>query len=323
MFIIAQLIGLFVIHTYSPEAVPVFNETSGTYDIIIISPDLKVGPFDFTPPELKTEFEFWLVLPQILIAFVLAIFLVLLFSKIKAKLLIRLWFFIVYLLGLSIVFNAFFKDILPYSSYLVILIALPLVFIKVFRQEIIVHNLTELLIYPGIAVILVQILNIWTAIIILILISIYDIWAVWHTGFMQKMAKFQINEVKVFAGFFIPYVSKKVKEQLKKLPKSKLKKKKIRVNLAILGGGDVIFPIITAGVILMGAATNKLPSFFAEFATPFLGIPGLATALLVSLGATLAVLYLFLFAEKGKAYPAMPYITIGIFAAMILAKLIF
>ena len=107
----------------------------------------------------------------------------------------------------------------------------------------------------------------------------------------------QITKLKIFSGFFIPYASKKVKQQIanwkKTLSKSKFKKKKIKVNVAILGGGDVVFPIITAGVMLRTL--------------------GFVSALFVILGATLGLLYLFLVAEKKKFYPAMPFITAGIF----------
>ncbi len=128
---------------------------------------------------------------------------------------------------------------------------------------------------------------------------------------MQKMAKFQMNELKIFGGFLIPSTSKKIQAQIqnlkikyknKKMPK-KIKNKKFKVNLAILGGGDVIFPIITAGVFMR--AYNIIPSLFI-------------------IGGSLAgLLSIFVFSKKGKAYPAMPYITTGIFAGLLLWKLLF
>jgi presenilin-like A22 family membrane protease len=127
-------------------------------------------------------------------------------------------------------------------------------------------------------------------------------WAVWHSGIMQKMAKYQINKLNIFSGFFVPYVSKKVRQKLKKMKKSELKKKKIRVNMAILGGGDVVFPIIAAGVMLKTL--------------------GLLSSIFVIIGATLGLSYLMFFAEKKKFYPAMPFITAGIFAGIILSYLI-
>jgi len=88
-----------------------------------------------------------------------------------------------------------------------------------------------------------------------------------------------------------------------KTGKEDLSKKKIKVNVAILGGGDVVFPIITAGVMLKTL--------------------GLGSALFVALGATLGLGYLFLKSEKKKFYPAMPFITTGILLGIGLSYLVF
>jgi len=287
MFLVTQLIGLAVINSYVKEKLP----------------------YGMQPPE-DIEPKFSLV--SILIAFVMAIFLVLLLTKLKAAVFLRLWFFIVVVIAIGITIQSFLSfSGIPYAMYLATLIALPLAFFKIFRQQLIVHNLTELMIYPGIAAVFVPILNVWTIIILLIVISIYDMYAVWHSKFMQNMAKFQINELKFFAGFFIPYIGKKDRVQLRQIKqkyKNKssmekaIKKKKIKANLAILGGGDVIFPIIAAGI--------------------FLKAFGLLPALFVTLGATLALLSLFTLAKKGKFYPAMPFLTTGIFVGMLVGWLI-
>jgi presenilin-like A22 family membrane protease len=195
------------------------------------------------------------------------------------------------------------------------ILALGLSFIKIFKRNFIIHNLTELLIYPGIATLFVPILNLWSVGVLLILILIYDIWAVWHSGIMQKMAKYQINNLKVFSGFFVPYIPKEMKNKLKKIKKSKLKNKKIKVSLAILGGGDVIFPIITAGVI-MQTSSVALPFGLHNF------VGGLIPALFIVFGATLGLALLFMFSEKKKFYPAMPFITAGIFLGLILSYLL-
>ena len=118
-----------------------------------------------------------------------------------------------------------------------------------------------------------------------------------------------MEELKIFGGFLIPSVSKKIKAQIarmkqkyknKKMP-AKIKNKKFKVQLAILGGGDVIFPIITAGV--------------------FMRAYGLIPALFIIGGALLGLTSIFFFSKKGKSYPAMPYITTGIFLGMLIWKL--
>lgn len=309
MFVVTQLIGIFVVDFYSPTKIVAGEITN------VSAPAL---PFGLETPELKEKEEFNYAFVSVIIAFMIAIFLLLLLSKLNAEFFLRLWFFLVIVISLVISFNVVFSltglssEInllqynLPISWILALVVALPLAYIKIYKRNFFVHNFTELLIYPGIAAVFVPILNIYTIILLLILISVYDAWAVWHSGIMQKMAKYQINQLNIFSGFFVPYVSKKVKMQMMKLKESsnkKLKEKKIKVNVAILGGGDVVFPIITAGVVLKTL--------------------GLLPALLVIIGAVLGLSYLFFFAEKRKFYPAMPFITAGIFLGIAAGYLLF
>ena len=74
--------------------------------------------------------------------------------------------------------------------------------------------------------------------------------------------------------------------------KKKVKAEKIKVNVAILGGGDVAFPLIFAGVVLKS---------FNSY----------AYGVIIALFSTLALLFLLSTAKKGKFYPAMPFITVG------------
>ena len=243
---------------------------------------------------------------SIVIALVIAISILLLLMKLRAEMFLRIWFFIVVILALGVSINAFLINV-PESSIIALAIAIPLAIFKVFKRNLIVHNLTELLIYPGIAAIFVPLLSIWTIVLLLLLISVYDMWAVWHSGIMQKMAKFQIEKVKAFGGFFIPYISKEQRILIKnaKTQKQKqnlIKAKKIKIPIAILGGGDVVFPLILAGVVLFTL--------------------GIIHAIIISLGATLSLAYLFYISKKGKFYPAMPFITIGVLIALGIVYLI-
>ena len=290
MFIITQFIGLYVVNYYSMPA----NE-------------LPLG-MDYPQTDLTCEinslsdfFSCTRYLSSIIFAFIIAITLFLFLTKIKAEFIIRLWFFFVVVIALLIALQTIISQI-NYAFLISGVAALFLAFMKVFKRNLLVHNITELFIYPGIAAIFVPILNIYSVLILLVLISIYDMWAVWHSGIMQKMAKYQINKVKAFSGFFVPYISKKVRLQLKKLKKSQLKKKKIKVNVAILGGGDVVFPIITAGVVMLTY--------------------GLFYSLFVIAGAAAGLLYLFIYSEKKKFYPAMPFITAGIFLGLLVGWLV-
>jgi len=299
MFLIAQFIGLYVISQYMPEKQKIYNNETGKLENNYSNKNML--PYGMQPQENEKPGFF-----GIIFSFLIAVLLILFIMKYKLNNLIKIFFFFVITLALAIAFNAILKNFTIYATILSFLIALALSFLKVFKPNYIIHNLTELLIYPGIAPMFVILFDSLTIIIMLVIISIYDIWAVWHSGIMQKMAKFQIEQVGVFGGFFVPYLTKELREKIARLKKLKHKdqaKHKIKVSLAMLGGGDIIFPIITSGV------------FLRDF--------GFGSALAVILGSFAGLFFLFLISEKKKFYPAMPFITGGIiFGLMVWARII-
>jgi hypothetical protein len=291
MFFLTQLIGIFVVAQYVPDSVNL--------------------PYGMEPPaDVEPQSAFDLVL-SFAIAFAIVVVAMLILTKYKAETFLRIWFFAVVTLAIGTTLNSVIQ-MYAQTSLIALIISLPLAFYKVFKRNIILHNITELLVYPGIAAIFVIMLLSWTTrpilaiSVILVLISLYDMYAVWHAGFMQKMAQYQIQKLKLFTGFFVPYVGKKDLKKIKvvkgKTKKKSKKEEKIKVSVAILGGGDVVFPIILAGVV---------------FATL-----GLLQALIISIGATLALAGLFYLSEKGKFYPAMPFISAGCFIALAIAYFI-
>ena len=300
MFVITQFIGLGVLKI---DPFHIKTEVNGQIQLIE-NPWLSF----VQPPVIQQQSDFGMYFSSMIVSFVIAIVILFLFTKYKVANLMKIWFFLVVAMALFITLNIFpaliFFPNLTYFEVPVLIFALSLSFFKTFKRNIIVHNVTELFIYPGIATVFVPILNLWSISVLLIVISVYDMWAVWHSGIMQKMAAYQINDLKVFGGFFIPYISKEMRNKLKKMKKSKLKGKKIRANVALLGGGDIFFALVAAGV--MFKVTGSL-------------IP----ALFITAGATLGLGLLLVFSEKKKSYPAMPFISAGIFLGMLLSYLIF
>jgi len=300
MFFVAQLIGIFVANAYLPETVQVvINETTGEIENKTVYTNI---PKPFQPPDDITPVNAG---TSIIIALIIAVILMLTLMKLKAEVFLRIWFLVVVILGIALAVNAFIIElpVVPVTSfYIALIIAIPLGIIKIFQRNIIVHNATELLIYPGIATVFIPLLNIPITIFLLLIISVYDIYAVWHAGFMQKMAKYQIEKLRIFSGFLVPYIGKKERRLIKEAKKSKKKGRKIGINVAILGGGDVVFPILLAGVVL--------------------GAMGLFQALIIAVGATIALAYLFYISKKGKFYPAMPFISAGCLIALGVASLI-
>ena len=294
MFVLSQFIGLYVVNTYS-------NQKIINGEVSFVEPS-KIIPYGMGV-DLKSNQEYKLNFISILFSFIIAFLVIYALMHIRAKSVMKGWFFIITIIALAIAFNAILPDF-KYITIFSLILALPISFSKIYRQGIVSHNFSELFIYPGIAAIFVPILNLTWMIILLILISIYDAWAVWKSQVMQKMAKFQMDQMNMIAGFMIPYADKKERERIKKL-KQKLKEKKLteeqiknkkfKVHLAILGGGDIVFPIITSGVVLKTW--------------------GILPAIAVIFGALLGLSYLLFFGKK-KFYPAMPFISAGIFLAM-------
>jgi len=295
MFVVTQLIGLVVIDSYTEK------------NVMIEGKNVTIGqklPEFVQPPEMSPMEA----IIQILVAFALAIGLFLLLTKFRAATLITVWFAFVVFTTLTISLNGLLYKALPPVGidliWIAVIIALPLAFYKIFKRNLIVHNLTELLIYPGLAAIFVPLLKPWSIILLLVIISFYDMWAVWKSTFMVDLAKYQIKNLKIFTGFFVPYIPHKEMEKLEKAKAVKAKAVKamakgakdgIKVSLALLGGGDVAFPLIFAGVMLRFGG-------------------GIIPALLIILGSTLGLLGLFMYSKKGKFYPAMPFITAGALA---------
>ncbi len=292
MFILAQIIGLVVIDGYSSVKIVNGEKTNVTAPVV---------PF-FDNPTLETNSDFVQVLFSILFSFVIVLLLVFILTKYKSETFFRIWFFLVVTLAVSVTLNLAFINF-PYSIYFAVILSVILAYFKIYQRNMIVHNLTELMIYPGVAAAFVPLLNPITIIILLILISIYDVWAVWKSGIMQKMAKYQISKIRIFSGFLIPLMTKDQRQKVKNISDKKLKTKTMKINVALLGGGDIVFPIITAGVYLRNF--------------------GIASAWFIVAGATLGLSYIFFFGEKKKPYPAMPYITVGILFGLLLWWILF
>lgn len=235
LFLGAQLMGLVILNKYNNKELP----------------------FNIKRPEFRQETSSISLLLTILIVTVFAFLLI----RLRARKVWMIWFFLSVFFTLVIAFSVFF------NQYLALVIALVLAFLKTLRNNVYLHNFTELFIYGGLASIFVPVLSIVSMIVILIIISIYDFIAVFKTKHMIKMAKFQ-TKIKLFAGLFVPYGNK----------------------TAILGGGDLGFPLLFSGVLF------RTYGWFA---------------LISVLTSTIALAFLLWKSEKNKYYPAMPTISIG------------
>ncbi len=281
-FFISQIIGIIIINSSIDEIVK-----TETGEIEIVYSDTALGE----RPEMEPNVSFWYIIGAVLIGTSL-ILLIIKFRKVN---LWKVWFFLAVWLTTTVALGVFVEEIIAYA------IALFFAIWKIFKPNVYVHNLTELFMYAGIAVIFVPLLNVFWTIMLLLVISAYDIYAVWKSKHMVKMANFQ-TEANIFAGLFFPYGGKGI-QKIEKIKKTKVKSesKKEEGRVAVLGGGDIAFPLIFTGVVM-----NELIQFYE-----FTKINALFSSFVVSVFVTIALSLLLIKSEKGKFYPAMPFITAG------------
>lgn len=265
LFLLAQVIGLFVIRSYVDVQK---SAESGKVEWKALP---TIAGFGMERPEAPPLTS----VVYIVLALLIGTILILLIIKWQKVVLWKLWFWFAVVLCLHIAFAAFMP-----AGY-----ALALSFVlgswKILRPSVLVHNVTELFIYGGLAVIFVPLLTPLTTIILLLLISAYDMYAVWRSKHMTRMAQFQAKS-GIFAGLLLPYFPKKI---------VLAPTKKGGLRTAILGGGDIGFPLIFAGVVMKTM--------------------GLQQATIIALGATIALFCLLCLGHRKKFYPAMPFLTIG------------
>jgi presenilin-like A22 family membrane protease len=274
LFFLSQVVGLLITNAYIDHKA---TAESGTVTFSAL-------PYDIERPPVEEQSSFIFIITAILIGTVL----VLLLIRFKKTLLWKIWYFLAVLLCLSIALSAFM------NHYLAFFVSLGFSLLKIFKPNVIIHNLTEVFIYGGLAAIFVPIMNLFAVIILLLLISAYDFIAVFKSKHMVAMAKFQTKS-KVFAGLMIPY--KRVKADVKPRGKGVIG----GVKTAILGGGDIGFPLLFAGVVMKGLMLQN---------TIFIGF---LKSLIIPFFVSIALLALFYIGKKDKFYPAMPFLSVGCF----------
>jgi presenilin-like A22 family membrane protease len=272
LFFVSQVVGLVVVDSYFEKSEE--KEWKSLPSILGV---------DVERPEISPKLSIVYMTVAIILGTVLILFIV----SFKRVFIWKLWFLLSVILCLQISLAAFLNEIFA------LFLALFFGFWKVFRSNFFVHNLTELFIYGGLAVIFVPMLNPFYAIILLFLLSCYDMYAVWKSKHMIKMAKFQ-TKAGIFAGFLIPYYKKK-EDKSKKV---NLEKKRT----AVLGGGDVGFPLIFTGTVLVKY--------------------GLFSALIVTIFSTFALFILLFLSKKDRFYPAMPFLSAGCFLGFAIVKIL-
>ncbi|MBI3035362.1 hypothetical protein HYY71_03495 [Candidatus Woesearchaeota archaeon] len=278
IFFMAQFTGLLIINKYIDH-----KKTAEAKEIV-----MKPLPYGLERPEVKNQSISFI---YITIAILIGTVLVLLLIKFNKPLVWKLWFFLTVWLTLSIAFAAFVNNIVAAVTALIASV------LKLYKPNVVIQNLSEIFIYGGLAAIFVPMLNLFAAFMLLIVISIYDFIAVFKTKHMVKLAKFQ-SKSNVFAGLLIPY--EKSGKFIKKAPAEKAAKKE-KTRIAVLGGGDIGFTLIFAGVVMKGLMLKETI------------LAGFLKTLIIPAAVSMALLFLLIKGRQNKFYPAMPVLSAGCF----------
>jgi len=287
LFFLAQLIGLLII--YQDIKVEKTVSSTGQTIINVTHPETVFGE----RPDVK-NFD---ALVLILISVGIGTGLILTIVKFGLKWVWKGLFFLAIFFSIGISLGTFLPALFAG------LIAFILAILKAFKPNVFVHNLSEILVYSGIAVLFVPLFQPLWVFILLLIISVYDMFAVWKSKHMVKLAEFQIG-TQAFSGLFIQS-SKKISKRIVRRSRGtvNIKNKFVSTNktgTAVVGGGDIAFPLLFAGSVMEFLILSGMG-----------GLDALLRGTLISVFSTLALLGLFVWAKKGRYYPAMPFITGG------------
>lgn len=207
---LAQFIGLFITQRY--------------YYVTL--------PYTLEPPEVSDGFSVTYLIGGVILMSIIFY----LFTRLRYEKLLRLWFSTAIVISLAVSFSVFIGDLMGF------ILALVLTVLRVYTRDLYVHNLTELFIYGGIVSIFAPIFSPLTAIIVLVIIAVYDYLSVFVTKHMIYLAKHQ-ESVNVFTGLIV----------------------RNRGETAMLGGGDIAFSLLFASVL--GSAYGVTYAYLAVYMT--------------------------------------------------------
>ncbi|MEK6849487.1 MAG: presenilin family intramembrane aspartyl protease [Nanoarchaeota archaeon] len=296
LFLAAQYVGLFVVNSYIDYGASAEQDTFVAGNL----PSIAGSPIE--RPQVEAVWSPLFLMGGILLGTIILL-LVLKFAK---PIVWKGWFFLASVLCLYISMFAFTKSF-AYAEWTAFGFALVLSVWKIWKPNPIIQNVCEVLMYGGLVAVLFSIVNIPAMIILLILVSIYDAYAVWKSKHMIVLAQSQ-TKAGIFAGLMIPYgkvnmhASKTVSAKVSsgKTIKVPQPSKKGEVKIAILGGGDIAFPLLFAAAVLKTYALTG-QGWLALVIPPFVA---------------LALLGLQLYGKKDTFYPAMPFLSAGCFVGL-------
>jgi presenilin-like A22 family membrane protease len=219
LFGMTQLLGIVVAQRY------LFGLTDSPLSSPAVS--FQLSPLEIIFSAILAGFFIWAVIKRTRIG----------------QLVFRLFFFLVIIGGTQIIFSAFFSPI--FSLALTILLVTGMVW----GRGIMLQNFAVMLAIAGIGLVLGLSLTPLMAVWALLILSFYDIFAVYVSKHMVKMAEGMVASGAIF-GFIIPTKFSGFKEKIEHV--------KPGDHFMILGSGDIALPLVLAVAVLKISLAHAL-----------------------------------------------------------------
>lgn len=226
---------------------------------------------------------------------VVATFLMLMLYKYRFGSLITVWFYSA--LGMTLLL--FFLSFLPIIIGIAVMAVLLTLRIK--SKNLWTRNIVDIFSYAGAGAFFGTMIGPIPAAIFLGVLALYDFVSVYYTGHMISLAEEGMGS-DTFMGVIYPKEDESVEDIEFKKQEDVEEDDAKKINIGVLGGGDIIVPMIFS--------ISLLPSF------------GAVSSFLSSAGALAGLYFLFEMMEEEKFYPAIPFIATGSMIGFLISLLI-
>lgn len=211
------------------------TQVLGIFVAIRVSKVLEALEIKPEPINLSNFLIYFLIITLVILAF-------LKISKKGSGVMLQIFFVLAVFSGLDILFSTFTGE--PTATIL----AAGLIILRFVRPTVWLHNLVVIGGLAGIGAMLGITILPRDAIILLIILAVYDVIAVYKTKHMVKMAKVMIKK-RVILGIIIPEKILGLKASMADVEQDKIPIKRIlkpneRGKFMILGGGDLVLPLL-------------------------------------------------------------------------------
>ncbi|MBN2074292.1 MAG: hypothetical protein JW762_01950 [Dehalococcoidales bacterium] len=200
----------------------------------------------------------------------------------KLKIVFRILFSLLFLWGLFVDLSFFLPVVV--SAFL----GVGAIIVWLIRPRIWLHNLLLIFSLAAMGAVFGSMLSSWTAVLLMVILSVYDILAV-RFGYMMWIAK-KLSQLDTLPAFIIPKAGKGWNMDLRDI--ELMDGESSERDYSLLGGGDIGFPLILIVTVFFtyGIASSLI----------------LAAFTLIGLGSVYAIQKVFL---KGKPMAALPPMT--------------